>query len=268
MIAAIRFGHEAMQPVLAIQEELAKKVGKPKLEIVSPTVDQELAKKTSDFLEEKMQEIFSISLKQERNKAKKDLKEELTQNFCPLGKEDPNLGLVTHLFEEEERQWVRQMILREKKRIDARSLKDIRPISCEAGLLPRTHGSALFTRGETQALAVTTLGSSDDQQLIDALGESYYKRFMLHYNFPPFSTGEVKFLRSPGRREVGHGALAERSIVPMLPSEEDFPYTTRVGNHGIERFFFDGFGLRRQFSLDGCRCSFAVAGGGHCHGIN
>src|SRR3989344_199247 len=234
MIAAIRFGHEAMQPVLAIQEELAKKVGKPKLEIVSPTVDQELAKKTSDFLKGKMQEIFSISLKQERNKAKKDLKEELTQKFCPLGKEDPNLELVPHLFEEEERQWVRQMILREKKRIDARSLKDIRPISCEAGLLPRTHGSALFTRGETQALAVTTLGSSDDQQLIDALGESYYKRFMLHYNFPPFSTGEVKFLRSPGRREVGHGALAERALSKVLPSEESFPYTIRVVSEVLE----------------------------------
>ncbi len=234
MIEAIRTAHQAIQPVLKIQEELAKKVGKTKWEIQPAAVDQAVVKKTTDLLKSKLKETYSITSKQERNNQLKALQEKLLTDLCPLGAEDPNLGLVKHVFEEEQRKVVRGMILSEKRRIDGRSTKDIRPIACEAGLLPRTHGSALFTRGETQALAVTTLGSSEDQQLIDALGEVYYKRFMLHYNFPPFSTGEVKFLRSPGRREIGHGALAERALRYVLPTEEEFPYTIRVVSEILE----------------------------------
>ena len=129
---------------------------------------------------------------------------------------------------------MRETIVHERRRIDGRGLADIRPISCEVEVLPRTHGSALFTRGETQALVVTTLGTSSDEQKIDALIGETYKKFMLHYNFPPFSTGEVKFLRGPGRREVGHGALAERALTPVLPGEEEFPYTIRIVSEVLE----------------------------------
>ncbi|MDO8526940.1 MAG: polyribonucleotide nucleotidyltransferase [Deltaproteobacteria bacterium] len=234
IIAAIRFAYESIQPVLKIQEELAKKFGKPKLKVEPVVIDADLTQKVSQALKGKMKEVFAIVSKQERTKAVKVLKDTLLASLCPLGAEDPNLDNVVHLFEKEESQYVRNMVLTEKKRIDGRALKDIRPITCEVALLPRTHGSALFTRGETQALAVTTLGSSDDQQLIDALGEVYYKRFMLHYNFPPFSTGEVKFLRSPGRREIGHGALAERALFQVLPSEAEFPYTIRLVSEILE----------------------------------
>src|SRR5436309_12389363 len=126
------------------------------------------------------------------------------------------------------------MIVRDGRRIDGRGLADIRPISCEVEVLPRTHGSALFTRGETQALVVTTLGTSSDERKIDAMIGETYKKFMLHYNFPPFSTGEVKFLRGPSRREIGHGALAERAIAPVLPAEDELPYTIRIVSEILE----------------------------------
>ena len=129
---------------------------------------------------------------------------------------------------------MREAIVRDGKRVDGRGLADVRPISCEVEVLPRTHGSALFTRGETQALVVTTLGTSSDEQKIDALVGEHYKKFMLHYNFPPFSTGETKFLRGPGRREIGHGALAERALSPVLPDEGDFPYTIRIVSEVLE----------------------------------
>jgi len=129
---------------------------------------------------------------------------------------------------------VREAIIREGRRIDGRGLTDVRPITCEVDVLPRAHGSALFTRGETQALVATTLGTSSDEQRIDALVGEHYKKFMLHYNFPPFSTGEVKFLRGPGRREIGHGALAERALAPVLPAEGDFPYTIRIVSEVLE----------------------------------
>src|SRR5262249_34157769 len=142
--------------------------------------------------------------------------------------------LVNALVSKVTKHVVRQQIITERKRLDGRGLADIRPITCEVEVLPRTHGSALFTRGETQALVTTTLGTSSDEQKIDALIGEHYKKFMLHYNFPPFSTGETKFLRSPGRREIGHGALAERAIVPVLPSEAEFPYTIRVVSEILE----------------------------------
>ena len=129
---------------------------------------------------------------------------------------------------------MREAIIREGRRLDGRGLADVRPISCEVDVLPRAHGSALFTRGETQALVATTLGTSSDEQRIDALVGEHYKKFMLHYNFPPFSTGEVKFLRGPGRREIGHGALAERALTPVLPAEGDFPYTIRIVSEILE----------------------------------
>ncbi|MFQ6038847.1 MAG: polyribonucleotide nucleotidyltransferase, partial [Candidatus Aminicenantales bacterium] len=141
---------------------------------------------------------------------------------------------TTRIFYEIQKKMVRNMILREGKRADGRSFDDIRPINIEVGLLPRTHGSALFTRGETQCLATVTLGTFEDVQRIDGLGEEGEKRFMLHYNFPPFSVGEVAFIRGPGRREIGHGALAEKSILPAIPEEEEFPYTIRIVSDILE----------------------------------
>lgn len=234
LVQAIRFAHEAMQPVLKIQEELAAQAGKPKWSVPETPPVEPLRRQVVDFLRGKLREAVTVPQKQARSEALKTLNTELLEKLCPLGEADPNQRTVSAFFEEEQKRCVRAMILSEQKRIDGRSLQEIRPIYCEAGLLPRTHGSALFTRGETQALAVTTLGSSEDQQRIDALGEEYYKRFMLHYNFPPFSTGEVKFLRSPGRREVGHGVLAERALSKVLPPEEKFPYAIRVVSEILE----------------------------------
>jgi polyribonucleotide nucleotidyltransferase len=141
---------------------------------------------------------------------------------------------VAKAFSKLKKHVVRDAILKEGRRLDGRGLADVRPVTCEVEILPRTHGSALFTRGETQALVVATLGTSSDEQKIDALIGEHYKRFMLHYNFPPFSTGEVKFLRSPGRREIGHGALAERALAPIIPTEEEFPYTVRIVSEVLE----------------------------------
>jgi polyribonucleotide nucleotidyltransferase len=141
---------------------------------------------------------------------------------------------IKNAFEELKRNVFRGLVIQQERRIDGRGLKDIRPITCEVEVLPRTHGSALFTRGETQALVVTTLGTTSDEQRVDALIGEHFKKFMLHYNFPPFSVGEVKFLRGPGRREIGHGNLAERALVPVLPAEESFPYTIRIVSEILE----------------------------------
>ncbi len=236
MLAAIRFGHEAVQPVLAMQELLAKKVGKAKMTVAAPATPIDVQKKAEQFLKGKLIEVVTIREKQKRSQAIKDLQTALIAHV--LGEEDPKTHphtlFLKGVFEEEQSSVVREMILKTKKRIDGRGTRDIRQITSEVGFLPRTHGSALFTRGETQALVVATLGSSDDQQRIDALGESYHKNFMLHYNFPPFSTGETKPLRSPGRREVGHGALAERALARVLPDTDKFPYTIRVVSEILE----------------------------------
>ena len=150
-------------------------------------------------------------------------------------------------FEELKRNVFRGLVIHQERRIDGRGLKDIRPITCEVEVLPRTHGSALFTRGETQALVVTTLGTTSDEQRVDALIGEHFKKFMLHYNFPPFSVGEVKFLRGPGRREIGHGNLAERALVPVLPAggQLSLHHSNRLGNFGIQRLDIDGERVRR-----------------------
>ncbi len=166
---------------------------------------------------------------------------------------------------------IRSSILKNNKRPDGRGAKDIRPLHCEVGLLPRTHGSAVFARGETQAFVMTTLGSKSDVQDMDAwTGGPTEKRFILHYNFPPFSVGETGRTGGPGRREIGHGALAERSIEPMIPAELDFPYTIRVhvGNHGVQRLDFDGHGVRRDVVVAGRRRAVEGAGGRDFHRLD
>ncbi len=234
MIAAIGFAHREMQPVIALQEEMAKKLGRKKMEVPPPHTDQELVAKVRGVLGSRFGEAVTIPTKQERYAAIDALKEEVIKAVVPEGDETGLAKKVGAIIEDERYHMVRKMILGEGRRIDNRKSTDIRNITCEVALLPRTHGSSLFTRGETQALAVTTLGTKEDQQLIDDIGGEYYKRFMLHYNFPPFSVGEVKFLRSPSRREVGHGALAERAIKRVLPKEDDFPYTIRLVSEILE----------------------------------
>jgi len=232
ILDAILFGHRSLKPVIALQQEMKSAAGATPREFELQRPETTLYEKVSAFAQEKLRETFQIT---EKGKRREGLEEILQSTFQEIGAEDePSQQMVRVAFEEVYRRLVRKLILEKKQRIDGRGLSEIRPIACEAGILPRTHGSALFTRGETQVLAVVTFGTSEDEQKINSLTGETYKSFMLHYNFPPFSTGEVSPLRSPSRREIGHGALAERAILPVLPSNENFPYTIRIVSEVLE----------------------------------
>ena len=232
VLEAILFGHQALKPVIEMQRELRRQRGvttRP-FEIQKP--DEGMFQKVREAAEGPLKEAFRI---QEKTRRRDRLEEILQQAYQEVGAEDEaSQKAAQGAFEEINRKTVRRLILDEKQRIDGRGLKDIRAISCEVGILPRTHGSALFTRGETQVLAVVTFGTSEDEQKINSLTGETYKSFMLHYNFPPFCVGETSPLRSPGRREIGHGALAERAIQSILPSNEKFPYTIRIVSEVLE----------------------------------
>jgi polyribonucleotide nucleotidyltransferase len=229
---AIEFAHAEIKKIIALQEELVKECGKPKRVTQPVQIDPVLAQKVKDLTLDKIRAANVLPKKEHRQDAITHLTKEAV---AALEAEHPECGKsVKYLIEEIQSHDLRQRILNEAKRADGRGLTDIRPITCELGVLPRTHGSALFTRGETQSLAVVTLGTGDDEQLIEDLEGEYSKSYMLHYNFPPFSVGEVKPIRGPGRREIGHGALAERSVAPMIPSEQIFPYTVRVVSDILE----------------------------------
>ncbi|MCT4633715.1 MAG: polyribonucleotide nucleotidyltransferase [Firmicutes bacterium] len=226
VLDAIRFGHEEIKRIIAFIDEIVAEVGKEKMPIITSEAPEGLFDKVKDFLAGKMNEVVRIPGKQERNYALDDLKDELK---AELKEEYPDdMKLISGYFGEVEKEVVREMILAEKLRPDGRGHADIRDINCEVGLLPRTHGSGLFTRGLTQALTITTLGALGEAQRIDGLGLEESKRYMHHYNFPPFSVGETGFMRGPNRRAIGHGALGERALVPVLPSEEEFPYAIRL----------------------------------------
>jgi polyribonucleotide nucleotidyltransferase len=232
ILEAILFGHRSLKPVIDLQKEMKLALGPPLQEFELQKPEETLYEKVSSIAQEKLRETFHITEKRERGER---LEEILRLVFQELGVEDESSQKMAKIaFEEVYRKLVRRLILEEKQRIDGRRLSEIRPISCEVGILPRTHGSALFTRGETQVLAVVTFGTSEDEQKINSLSGETYKSFMLHYNFPPFCTGEVSPLRSPSRREIGHGALAERAILPILPSNEQFPYTIRIVSEVLE----------------------------------
>jgi polyribonucleotide nucleotidyltransferase len=232
LLEGLFHAHEALQPLIALQEELQRLVGKPKRPVTAPAVDATLEARVRDLALPRLKAALATTAKHERYAALDATRDEVA---TALGGDDAvRVKETAAVFERLKRQVVREAIIQDRRRLDGRGLTDVRPITCEVEVLPRTHGSALFTRGETQALVVTTLGTSSDEQKIDALIGEHYKKFMLHYNFPPFSTGEVKFLRSPGRREIGHGALAERALTPVLPSEEDFPYTIRIVSEILE----------------------------------
>ncbi|PLY01510.1 MAG: polyribonucleotide nucleotidyltransferase [Desulfuromonas sp.] len=232
MLDAIFFGHEALQPLITAQEELAALVGQAKREFAPPAVDDELVAKVTELAEPKVVEAVKICTKQERYAALADIRSEVKEALAetyPEREEEISaaLGKV-------EKTVVRRMVTSDKIRIDGRDMKTIRPISCEVGVLPRAHGSALFTRGETQALVTATLGTGTDEQRIDNIQGMEFKKFMLHYNFPPFCVGETSMRLFPGRREIGHGFLAERSAAQILPAHEDFPYTIRIVSDILE----------------------------------
>jgi len=224
VIQAIKFGHEANQDIIRLQEQLQQACGKPKIEVPSTEVNPEVVSAISPLVNEKLTQALSQPDKPQREQALNNLREELVDG---LKESFPEEDIVT-AFEIKVRDELRTNILDRSRRLGTRSLTEVRPISCEVGLLPRTHGSGLFVRGRTQVLAITTLGPIRKEQQLDGLGIEGTKRFMHHYNFPPFSTGEVKRIGTFGRREIGHGALAERALIPVLPKDEDFPYTIRL----------------------------------------
>ncbi len=232
MLEALFFAHDGLQPILDIQEELQEMAGKPKRPKPDVSVDEALVARVVEVGTPLIQDALNEPAKMERyakfDAAKAQVKEALADEFADRG------GEVSEAFGTLKYNAVRKMIVSEGKRLDGRDLKTVRPIACETTVLPRTHGSALFTRGETQALVTATLGTSGDTQRIDGLLGDVKKRFMLHYNFPPFSVGEVKFMRGPSRRDTGHGALAERALTPVLPTEDEFPYVARIVSEILE----------------------------------
>ena len=221
---AIRFGHQANQALIDLQERLVEACGKPKLEAPTVVIDPGLESQVSEILGVKLSQALNEADKPQRQQALTALKKELLER---LGESFPEKDVLS-VFEAKMKAEVRANILERGRRVSGRKLDEIRSISCELELLPRTHGSGLFTRERTQVLTITTLGSTRMEQRIDGLGIEEAKRFIHHYNFTPFSSGEVKRIGTPGRREIGHGALAERAILPVLPKHEDFPYTIRL----------------------------------------
>jgi len=232
ILEAILFGHQSLKPVIDLQKQLRSMSGARPKEFDLPKHEEPVYEKVRTIAEEKLTEAFRIT---EKVKRREQLEQILQMTLQEFGTEDETFQkMVKAALEEINRKLIRRLILEQGQRMDGRALSEIRPISCEVGILPRTHGSALFTRGETQVLAVVTFGTSEDEQKINSLTGETYKSFMLHYNFPPFCTGEVSPLRPPSRREIGHGALAERAILPILPSNEKFPYTIRIVSEVLE----------------------------------
>ncbi len=233
MMDALAFGHERIKKLIEIQEELRRRLGKEKVALAEANVDEALGTRVKELVAAKVEAAMQIAGKQERSDEMQAIKETLAQELNSEGDDGvkKQLGEFLHDIEKEA---VRRLILEKKTRIDGRGLTDIRPISIQVGYLARSHGSSVFTRGETQALVAATLGTGMDEQRMDSLEFKGSKSFMLHYNFPAFCTGEVKFLAGPGRREIGHGMLAERSLIPVLPEKESFPYTIRLVSEILE----------------------------------
>ena len=233
---AIAFGHEAIKTICQMIEDLAAQVNPTKQPIPELPAEyhQFLKELTSDFRDQ-LRTAKQTPMKQDRAAAVAQVKQAALERFAPAGSENEKALRIAFMmaFEDFEEETTREMIL-EGKREDGRAFDQVRPITSEVGLLPRTHGSAVFTRGETQVLVITTLGTAEDEQIVDGLAEEYSKKFMLDYNFPPFSVGEVRPIRGPGRREIGHGALAERSLAQVMPAVEDFPYTVRLVSDVLE----------------------------------
>ncbi|TET93975.1 MAG: polyribonucleotide nucleotidyltransferase, partial [Desulfobacteraceae bacterium] len=232
MLEAIFFGHESLQPIIDVQIELRESVGKEKRHFIPAKEDEQLKAKVKEIGEPLIKEVLSYGEKMVREKKRSEAIDYIMESLkeeC----EDKEREIRQAVYDLEKR-LARQMILKEGRRIDGRSFNEVRPIDCLVGILPRVHGAALFTRGETQAMVLTTLGTERDEQKIESIYGDSYRKFTFHYNFPPFSVGEAKRLGAPGRREIGHGALARRALLPVLLEKEDFPYAVRVVSEILE----------------------------------
>ncbi|MED1542432.1 polyribonucleotide nucleotidyltransferase [Bacillus inaquosorum] len=234
MLEAIMFGHEEIKRLIAFQEEIVAAVGKEKSEITLYEVDEELSEKVKALAEDDLLKAIQVHEKHAREDAINEVKNAVVAKFEDEEHDEDTIKQVKQILSKMVKNEVRRLITEEKVRPDGRGVDQIRPLSSEVGLLPRTHGSGLFTRGQTQALSVCTLGALGDVQILDGLGVEESKRFMHHYNFPQFSVGETGPMRGPGRREIGHGALGERALEPVIPSEKDFPYTVRLVSEVLE----------------------------------
>lgn len=228
MLGAVVFGHTEMQKAINAINELVEEAGKPEWDWQAPAKDETLVARLKDLVGAKLEEAYGLTSKQARSQRLKEISAEAVAALCTGEEGAPDANTVGNLFFEMEAAIVRGRILSGQPRIDGRDTRTVRPITMRTGVLPRTHGSALFTRGETQALAVATLGTNRDEQIIDALAGEYRDRFMLHYNMPPYATGECGRVGSPKRREIGHGRLAKRALLAVLPKPEDFSYSMRV----------------------------------------
>ena len=241
MLDALMFGHEAIKELVAFQEKIISEIGEEKMDYDVLEISDELRKEVRNIAEEKLNQALRIKNKLEKYAAIDQVKEEIVEKYTKENedslKEKELVELTTKVklvLEEIEYEIFRQIVVKEKIRADGRKMDEIRPLSTDIDLLPRTHGSALFTRGETQALAITTLGALGEHQILDGLDMETEKRFMLHYNFPAFSVGETGRYGAPGRREIGHGALGERALLQVMPTEEEFPYTVRIVSEILE----------------------------------
>lgn len=234
MLEAIMFGHDEIKRLIAFQEEIVAQIGKAKREINLFELDKDLEAEIREFCEEEMIAAIQVQEKHAREEAIKAVKDKVMAKYEEAEAEPDDLKQVKQILDKIVKGEVRRLITVEKVRPDGRKPDEIRPLSSETGLLPRTHGSGLFTRGQTQALSICTLGALGDVQILDGLGIEEEKRFMHHYNFPNFSVGETGPMRGPGRREIGHGALGERALEPIIPDEKDFPYTVRLVSEVLE----------------------------------
>jgi polyribonucleotide nucleotidyltransferase len=226
MYDAIMFGFDACQELIAFQEKVMEAVGKEKKMPELHHVPDEILAAVREYVDDKLTEAFKLTDRQERQNATDLIKEDAFEHFAEVFPDaEKDIDEAIYKLQKEH---VRRMILDEKRRPDGRQFEEIRPLYSEVGILPRTHGSGMFQRGQTQVLTVATLGPLGDVQILDGLGDEEFKRYIHHYNFPPYSTGEARPMRGPGRREIGHGALAERALEPVIPSENDFPYTIRL----------------------------------------
>jgi polyribonucleotide nucleotidyltransferase len=232
LLEGLLHGHRVVQAIIGLQHDLARQMGVTKAPFMATPVDAGLKGRVEGLCRARIRDLAFVAEKEEQQARRRVL---LDEALALVVSESAEAKLqVKEIFEDLEKQEMRRLIIEEGRRVDGRSVTQVRPITCETAVLPRTHGSALFTRGQTQALATTTLGTSDDEQRMDDLEGESRKRFMLHYNFPPFSVGEVKFMRGASRRDIGHGALAERAIQPVLPGKEEFPYTVRIVSDILE----------------------------------
>ena len=241
MLEALMFGHKAVKELIKFEEKIIKEIGEEKMEYETLTPDEEMIERITSLATKKMDKALRIKDKLKKYAAIDEVKEEIIEIYTKENEEvlkdqelKELLAKVNMVLSDIEYKLFRSIVVKEKKRADGRKMDEIRPLSTDIDLLPRTHGSALFTRGETQALSVTTLGALGEHQIIDGLGLEDQKRFMLHYNFPQFSVGETGRYGAPGRREIGHGALGEKALAQVIPSEEEFPYTIRVVSEILE----------------------------------